>query len=235
MTILELIQAFCRRTNIPVPATVVGSTDAQINQALAILEEEGNDLASRHQWQGLVVEATFTTVALEDQGLLDTIAPTGFRYIRNNTIWDRTDRLKVVGRTSGVEWQEIKAGGITSPRYQFRIMGNHLLVSPIPAAGHSWAFEYVSRYWLLDTNGTTKKEFSTSDSDTFLIPASLLLSGLRWRWMREKGLDYAELFNAYEMQVKDEMGRDGGAPILSSSSRSVNPGIYVPNGNWVVP
>lgn len=235
MTLLELVQAFCRRANVPVPSTAVGSTDAQVNQALAILEEEGNDLASRHQWQGLTVEASHTTIAAEDQGDIATIAPTGFRYLLNNTIWDRTDRLKVIGRIGGQEWQAIKSGGITSPRYQFRLRGNHLLVNPVPAAGHDWAFEYISKNWVLDPNGTTKKEFVTSDSDTFLIPTTLLLVGLRWRWMREKGMDYAELFNAYEIQVKDEMGRDGGAPMLITGERAMPPGIYIPSGNWAVP
>jgi hypothetical protein len=55
--------------------------------------------------------------------------------------------------------------------------------------------------------------------------------------MREKGLDYAELFNTYEFQVKDAMGRDGGSPRLSMDGgrTEMKPGIFVPNGNWTVP
>ena len=41
MTMLSTIQNFCRRTNIPVPTTVYGSTDPQVLQLMAILEESG--------------------------------------------------------------------------------------------------------------------------------------------------------------------------------------------------
>ena len=236
MNMLELVQRFCRRTNIPVPATVFGSTNAQVLQALSILEEEVNDLASRHTWQGLQHEAVHVTIAAEDQGNIDTLDP-GFRFIRNNTIWDYTDRLPVLGPLDGQQWQALKAILSTGPRYQFRFRGNHLLVNPVPVAGHTWKFEYESKYAIVAVDGTTFKEFFTADTDSFLIPDNLLLMGLRWRWMREKGLDYGELFNTYERQVKDAMGRDGGSVTLAmdNEGRELKPGIFVPNGNWVVP
>jgi hypothetical protein len=236
MNLLTLVQKFCRRTNIPVPVTVYGSTDAQILQAMAILEEEVNDLASRHTWQGLQHEATHTTIAAEDQGNINTLDP-GFRFIRNNTIWDYTDRLPVLGPLNGQQWQALKAILSTGPRYQFRFRGDHLIVNPVPVAGHTWKFEYESKYAILDVNGTTLKEFFTADTDTFVIPDNLLLMGLRWRWLREKGLDYGELFNTYERQVKDAMGRDGGSPTLYMDNQrsELKPGIFVPNGTWTVP
>ena len=237
MTLLQLIQRFCLRSGVQSPTTVVGSTDKQVLQLLNLLEEEGNDLASRHEWQALTQEAVLTTLAAEDQGHIDTIAPNGFRYIRNNTIWDRTDTLPVIGPMNGQEWQALKAVAVNGPRYQYRFRGNHIIVNPVPAAGHDWRFEYQSKHWILDTNKSTTKEFFTADTDTFLLPDTLHLSGLRWRWMREKGLDYAELFNAYETQVKDAMGRDGGKKRLymDGECRDIKPGIFVPNGNWTVP
>jgi hypothetical protein len=126
---------------------------------------------------------------------------------------------------------------VNGPRYQYRFRGNHIIVNPTPVAGHTWIFEYVTKYPILDTDGTTAKEYFTADTDTFLLPDDLHLLGLRWRWMREKGLDYAELFETYEFQVKDAMGRDGGAPRLSmeGGKKAGQPGIFVPQGNWTVP
>jgi hypothetical protein len=214
----------------------MGSTDSQITQLLALLEEEVNSLATRHDWQGLEHEAVHTTINAEDQGAIETL-DLGFRFLRNNTIWDYTDRLPVLGPLSGKQWQAIKAILANGPRYYFRFRGNHLIVNPIPAAGHVWKFEYQSKYAILAADGVTLKEFFTADTDTFILPDDLHLLGLRWRWMREKGLDYGELFNAYEYQVKDAMGRDGGAPVLSMDGdrKETRPGIFVPNGNWTVP
>lgn len=236
MNVLELVQRFCRRTGIPSPVTVNGSTDNQVLQILAILEEEVTDLAKRHDWQALTLQGQITTINAEDQGHIDTLA-SGFRYLRNNTMWDVTDGLPVIGPLDGQQWQAVKAVFANGPRYQFRILGNHLLVNPIPAAGHNWTFEYAATGAILDQDGTTTKQYFTSNFDTFLLPEDLHLLGLRWRWLREKGLDYAELFQTYEFQVKDAMGRDGGRPRLSMDGfgNEMKPGIFVPNGNWSVP
>ncbi len=47
MSVLTVIQYVCGRTNVPVPATVLGNTDTQIVQMLRLFEEEGNPDRSR--------------------------------------------------------------------------------------------------------------------------------------------------------------------------------------------
>jgi hypothetical protein len=238
VTVLSVITSFCERTLLTVPTSVMGTTDPQIKQIRALLEEEGIDLAARGSWQGMTFEASHTTVATEDQGAISTIATNGFNYIKNKTIWDRTDRLPVLGPMDAAEWQAMKAVVTTGPRYRFRIRGGKLLVNPTPAAGHSWNFEYVSKNWILGADGTTYKQYFTLDTDTILLPETLVLMGLRWRWKKEKGFDYAEDLRSYEMQVKDAGGRDGGKPTVNmegSSWKGPKPGIWVPDGNWTVP
>lgn len=233
-SMLTIVQRHCQRTALPVPATVYGSSDTLTQQLLGLLEEEGRDLSTRGDWEGLIFEATHTTLALEDQGPIVSIASEGFRYIKNQTIWDRTSKLPVCGPMNAQEWQATKAMVTSNPRYQFRIRGGKLLVTPAPTAGLTWAFEYVSKYWITDAAGSTYQEYFGADTDLVVLPAELLLMGLRWRWKKEKGLDYAEDFRTYETQVKDAIGRDGGKAILSmSDSRAtVRPGIFVSPGSW---
>lgn len=238
MTMLTIVQNVCRRQNLPVPSTVMGTSDPQIGQMRALLEEEGNDLAVRGDWQALTVQASHTTVALEDQGAITTIASNGFRYIKNETIWDRTSRLPVCGPLDSIEWQALKAVVTTGPRYFHRIMGGRLLVNPAPPASDAWYFEYMSENWILGADGTTYKQYFTLDTDTVLLPESLLIMGLRWRWLREKGMEYAELFRTYEAQVVDALGRDGGKPRIRMDDNTwcgPRPGIWVPQGNWMTP
>lgn len=233
MSVLTVIQHVCGRTNVPVPATVLGNTDTQVTQLLALLEEEGNDLARRGDWEGITFEATHTTLAAEDQGAMTTIAANGFRYIKNETVWDRTDNLPI-SLLGGQTWQALKALANTGPRYRYRVRGGKLLVNPSPAAGHTWAFEYISRNWLLGIDGVTYKQYATLDTDTLLLPEDLVLMGLRWRWKKEKGLDYAEDMRTYEFQVKDALARDGGKQTLSmeGGQTMAMPGIFVPDRSW---
>ena len=235
MTLLQIVQRFAERQNVPSPSTVYGSSDTQVTQIKALLEEIGIDMASRVAWQGITFEATHTTIAAEDQGAMTSLAANGFKWIKNQTIWDRTDRLPVLGPVSPQEWQALKALVVNGPRYRFRIRGGKLLVNPTPAAGHTWAFEYVSQNWIL--NGSTYKQFFSADTDTVLLPDVELLQGLRWKWRKEKGLDYAEDFRAYELMLKDAAGRDGGRPQLRMDENGWNgprPGIFVPSGSWNV-
>lgn len=237
LNLLQLVTRFCERTNLGAPATVYGSSDPLVVQIKALLEEAGIEMASRVAWEGITFQATHTTTAAEDQGAMTTIAANGFKYIKNQTIWDRTDRLPVLGPLSPQEWQALKALVVNGPRYRFRIRGGKLLVNPTPAAGHTWAFEYVSYYWITDSGGSTYKQFFTADTDVVLLPDVELLQGLRWRWKREKGLDYAEDFRAYELMLKDAAGRDGGKQIIDMDDTGWNgpkPGIWVPSGSWPV-
>ncbi len=233
-SMLTIVQRHCQRTGLPVPTTVYGSSDTLTQQILGLLEEEGRDLSMRVDWESLTLEATHTTLAAEDQGAVTSIATNGFRHIKNQTIWDRSNGLPVCGPMDGVEWQAQKALTTTNPRYRFRIRGGKLLVNPTPPAGDTWAFEYVSKNWITDSTGVTYQEYFGADGDLVLLPAELLLMGLRWRWKKEKGLDYAEDFRTYEMQVKDQVGRDGGKPVLSMSDsmQNVRPGIFVSPGSF---
>lgn len=234
MTMLSTIQYFCRRQNLPVPSTVYGSTDTQVLQMLAILEEEGADLSGRGDWQGLTREATHTTVATESQGAITSIATDNFRYIKTDTFWDRTEILPVYV-INGPEWQQVKAISVTGPRHQVRLRNNLLISNPVPPAGNTWAFEYVSWNWILDNDGTTTKQYFTEDTDTFLLPDTIILQGLRWRWKKEKGMEYAEDFMTYEKMVADALSRDNikGPVNMGRREYKPRPSVFIPDGNWI--
>lgn len=229
MNLLQTIQRFCRRTNLDVPSVVIGSANPIILQLYSLLEEEGNDLSGRGSWQELTLEATHTTVATESQGDIADIADEGFRYIKNETIWDRTENLPVMV-IDGPDWQAEKGFAATAPNYMARIRNGELIVTPTPVAGNTWAFEYVTSNWI--RNNTS--QYFVADTDTYSLPGELVLLGLRWRWKKEKGLEYAEDFRTYEKQVEDALSRNGLHRVLYQDrcERGISPHIVVNSGNW---
>lgn len=233
MSLLTIVQSVCERTQLPSPDTVMGSTDMQVVQMRALLEDEGKLLARRGDWQQLTREVTHTTLATEDQGAMATIAGDDFRAVNNETMWDRTDKLPVP-LIGSVAWQRIKATTGASPRFRYRIRTGNLLLTPTPPAGHTLAFEYQSKYWVLSSNGVTRQTTFSRDADTCLLDEDILALGLRWRWKKEHGLEYAEDFRDYEAMVTDALGRDGGKPIINmdGAAPDVRPGIIVQPYSW---
>lgn len=243
MTVLATVQRFFKRTNIAAPPTsVVGSTDRQVLQILAILEEEGNDLSGRGNWQRLTFEATHTTLAAESQGTIESIAVSAaptlnakFRYFKLGTFWDRTENLPIrVIDDQG--WQAEKGFAATSPHYRARIRGGNLIVTPTPVAGNTWAFEYVSWHWIINAAGTITYQYVNADTDEFLLPEPIILQGLIWRYKKEKGLSYEEDFQTYEKMVVDAVGRQGIPKTvqMDGMTRDKTPGVVVPQGSWVL-
>lgn len=238
MTLLEVVTAFCQRTGIGAPATVMGSTDDQVIQVRALLEEACDDLASRGAWDDLINEATWTTTATENQGNITTLASNGYKYLLPETLWDRTERLPLLGPLDSQDWQALKAIVITGPRYSFRLRQGTFLVTPAPPVGHTWAFEYVSENWVLQADATTYRSTFAADSDTIRLPRIVVLAALRWRWKKEKGMSYSEDFDSAERLIADALGRDGGKPVLyldNTGNMGIGPGIFVPSGTWLQP
>lgn len=233
-TLTRFITDLCGRQGLPTPVGgISGGNDPQLLQMMRLLEEEGDDLVTRHPWQVLTYEVGLTTVADEDQGDINDIcnaAVSGqsFAYFKNGTFWDRANHLPVCGPLDAAEWQQMKALVSTGPRYRWRLRGNHLLINPTPTAGQTWYFEVVSPLWI--KNSVVLKNRFTADSDVVVYPNYLCEMGLRWRWKKEKGLDYAEDFRTYEAQLAKEIGADGGKRSLHADcdpNRGPVPGIWV--------
>lgn len=233
MTCLSIVQTILARLSQTTTNDAVGSTVQEIQTVLALCNEEGQDLAARYPWTALQVEATFTTLAVEDQGAVETIAP-GVNYIVNDTIWNRSLRRPVFGPRNQQSWQQQKAFAINGPWSSYRIQAGHIKMYPVPAAGQSCYFEYISKNWCSDSTGATTYSSWNANEDLPLLDEQLIILGTIWRWKKLKGFEYAEDFNTYERRVNNAMGRDGGKDWLSTSNTKYDifPGVVVPAGSW---
>ncbi len=233
MSLLTLVQSATRRLGLNVPSAVATATDPAVLQLMELASEEGQEMAARTNWSFLTQQATFTTVAAENQGLITSIAP-GMKFIINDTIWNRSLRRPVFGPLPPQQWQQMEAMAMQGPWNQWRLMGQTLKFIPAPAAGQTCAFEYVSRNWALAGDGVTGKSSFSADSDTALLDENIMVLGLIWRWRAAKGLEFGADYSKYESKVLDAIGRDGAKPILNMGDAryDILPGVVVPSGSW---
>jgi len=232
MSLLTIVQRTARLLSVPVPATVIGSTDAQVQQLYELANEEGDELSRRPDdgWQALKREYTFLSVADDDQtGAL----PTDIDYFIDNTFFDRTTRRELIGPITPQLWQAIKSQPQLNRVFlAWRMRDGKFLITPVPTANDTIAYEYLSTYWAEAANGDPKTQFD-ADTDIPVLPERLFQLGLRWRFLKSKNLDYAEDFATYEREVQKASARDGGSTRLDATGRNYyNTYNNIPLGNW---
>jgi len=208
MSLLTMIHGSCDPLGIARPSSVVGSSDQQIRQLLGLANQEGKELAKRHNWQRITKEKTITATATEEQS---SAIPSDFDRILNGTFYNRTQNRRVEGPMDAAEWQQYKASIASVLFDAYRIRGNSMLLAPTPTADDSYAYEYVSLWWCTTAAGTTPTLAAwAADTDVGILPEDLMGLGVVWRFLKAKGLDYSEPFRTYEAQLMLAVGRDGG-------------------------
>lgn len=212
MTALTIVQQACGQLGQSVPTTVFGNTQPQVIQLASLLNQEGLELSKENQWEALTREKIFTSTATQLQvGAI----PTDFSRFVNDSMWNRTTARPCKGPITEQQWQMYEAFPIyTNVNPAFLLRGGNLYFQPAASSGATIAYSYVTKYWCTSSTGTEQTEFA-ADSDICLLPEDLMILGLKWRWLKAKGFDYAEEYRTYMEQVAQTGGRDGGAPRLN--------------------
>lgn len=232
MSLLTMINGVQDRVGLPRSTIVVSSTDQNVRRLLALANQEGRELARRHSWQAITKEKTFTSLAQASQ---TSAIPTDFDRFINESMFNRTNHRRVMGPLTQEQWQAQQALNASLLTDAFRVRGNAILISPTPAAGLTYAYEYVSTQWCETADGATDKSAWSLDTDIGIISEDLMGLGVDWRYLKSIGTDYAEAFRTYELQVEQAITRDGGARTISmagGNSPYGHPGVGVPEGSW---
>lgn len=232
MTILSICNDAVDRIAISLSGTTVFSNTADTaRQMRALANQEGKELMRRGSWQALTKETTFLSLAQETQtGAI----PSDFDHMLNETFYNRTRKRQVIGPLSPTDWQAQKSIIATVLYDSYRIRGNDVMMIPVPPAGDTYAFEYISKNFVLDNTSTPKAAF-TADTDTSILDEELITLGVIWRFLKAKGFDYSEAFRTYELQVSQALARDGSKRTINFAQqvnygRPRYPGVQ--DGSW---
>lgn len=232
MTILSICSDAVDRIAITLSGTTLFANTADTaRQMRALANQEGKELMRRGSWEKLTKERTFTSIAQEVQ---TGVIPDDYDHMLNETFYNRTRKREVLGPLSPRDWQAQKSILATVLYDSYRIRGGDVLMIPVPPAGDEYAYEYISKNYVLDENDVEKAAF-TADTDTSILDEELITLGVIWRFLKAKGFDYAEAFRTYELQVSQALARDGSKRTLNFTQqinygRPRYPGIQ--DGSW---
>ena len=299
-TLLQLVDQVSGEMGLSQPAAVIGSTNNQTVQLLALAQRLGKDLVREFEWQRLVkayvlqttagisttgtitagskvITSMGTTVGLEvgnvvtgtgqapyaeiltiDSGTQVTLntpvatstaavsmtfakqdyaMPTDFDRMISDTNWDRTNHWRNLGTKTSQEWQWLQGGIISvGPRERYRIYNNRLRIFQALTSIYTFAFEYVSNYWVMSSGATAgDKGAFTADSDTTIFPDDLMLAGLKFYFLKAKKLDYAVELGEFMRALSYTKAQDVPVPAQSLAPIGMNPLVgpwSVQDGNW---
>lgn len=233
MTALTIVQTAAAWLALPVPTVVFASTDPQVIQLRSLLNEELTELRTWPDtwWRKLIKQHSFTATATAVQPTA--ALPSDLGYIMTDTMWDRTQTRPVLGPISPQAWQAWEARPIlTSVIFGFRLRGNDFLTAPVPTAGDLIYYEYISNLAVYASGGTVPtKEYFTVDTDFAVFDETLMERGVRWRFLRAKGLDYAQEYGLWANMLQRLSARDKAMPRLNAAGGDWNwlGGPYVPS------
>lgn len=214
--VLSLCQDAAVEVKLTRPSAVIGITTKDERLLARALTKTCTQLQDDN-WQKLIREKTFTTVAAETQ--TDTPLPIDFLRFVNNTIFNRTTRQRVFGPLSDEEWQSMKATAATWSYDSFRIRGGSWLIAPTPTAGQTIAYEYVTSYIGTDATGATPKAAFTVDTDLTYWDDELMVLGIAMNVLDIDGNDYAEKSYQFQARKAKLLSLDGGSRIISPYTR----------------
>lgn len=182
-TLIQICRAVADKVQLELPLSVAGSTDPASQRLLALAQDAGDALMRKYPWQELRTEQTFTALAQETQ---TAILPSDFDRFVPETFWDRTNECRLIGPIKPADWNGRKARNWAGRR-RFILRGGSILVTPIPAGGETYAFEYVSNLWCESSGGTGQSAWA-ADSDVPRIDAKLIEFFMIWSFLDGEGM-----------------------------------------------
>lgn len=146
--------------------------------------------------------------------------PSDFEYFANRTFWDGAYTWELLGPVTAQEKQVLRYGvSASGPRRKFYVKNNKLCLDPMPAVdGEVITYDYYSNQWCEDSSGNGQDRWA-ADDDVYKLDEDCFVLGLKWRYLRSKGLSYDQEFKDYQDACNTVMGRDGGARDLYINTR----------------
>ena len=210
-TILEEVQDALIQLSQPKPVGVFDSNDKNA----ILMGSLGNMIGPQLQieaWQQF--RDTYDVIGDGVQTSFD--LPDDYSRIVDNTGWSRAIRRPVVVITAQ-SWAAIEAwiGQSFYVNPAARIFDDKMFFISPPADGDVIRFEYVTKNWVLDEDGVTKKYRLENNGDKPLYDSQMFMLALKLKWAGNKGMPTQEYQQDFDERFSQMMQSNQTATNLS--------------------
>lgn len=225
----EVVKTVLATMGLPTPQVVSQATDATSKQMWALLSECGQDLLNEYNWRMLLRTMTITTVP----GQLTYPLPADFQSFVDDTGWNNTSRVPLIGPMTIQQWRLLQARqlGGTTLRMQYIVDDGALRFYFVPSSPETLTIEYMGRGWVQRVADSTYADTVVSDDDTILFDRRLIIECLRHRWKQAKGFSTEADQQRFDSLLEASKYNDSPKNTLGLSGRSAYPYL----GQWNLP
>lgn len=195
MTLLSLVNDALSEIALDTVQSVISTSNPRSPAAFAVAKAALAAVSREHNWPYLFSTAptTFPTVVAQKEYAL----PADFDRIITDTMYDSTDDYKMVGGVSPAEWQWVDINGGLMDGTRFMVSGygtgRKIVLTPAPDSVNTIAYFYKSSYLAVSSSGDAKATYD-ADDDVSKVPEDLVRMEFKWRYLKQRGLDYGEEF-----------------------------------------
>lgn len=208
-------------TNIPSTAGISAVTWSMSGNGIPVAAQIQSVDSATQITLNLPCTITGTAAALS-VGQIAYPMPSDFEYFIEQTFWDGSYRWQLLGPIDAQEKNVIKWGiSPVGPRRRFWIRKNLFFLNPTPTNSTDViAFDYFSNAWCTSTGGTDQSLW-TADTDVYKLDEECFIQGIKWRFLRAKGLDFEQEYMDYLTVVQRILARNGAPRDLPINAQSL--------------
>ena len=216
-TVNQIVNAVAVQVGLTSVADVFSAADPAFTQMTSLLTTGLQTLMEDYEWNNLVRTHQITTTAVDDGSYA---LPSDFAYMIDQTGWERSDNVPLLGPLSAQEWTYLLGRDLVSSTIyaSFRFDQNEFYIFPNNPviAGLDVNFEYISRNLIqIASAPTTYTDEATIGADVVMFPPNLIKQQLRMLFLEAKGFDNSAAAAAFARSIESWMGKDNSAGVLS--------------------
>lgn len=218
LTLRRILDQVFGESGFEIPDVYVNNQNPNVLQAVYLANRSARilqDFPLNRIGENVGTFSTTFTSRRNADGSVSVPLPSDFHsYVPDTATLDGT----VIGvelPTSPDAWAYVKSlGGNIGGVIYARFVNNELIVLN-PVAGSTFSFEYLSKYPILDAATNVAKLQFESDNDVWGRDDDLICLDIKWRFKKEKGLDWEADLQIFKQYANVLRARDRGAQTLT--------------------